>query len=623
MVWYGVGIYCIVDGCGGVGCGQQCFVFLNFWFDNVSFDKVCCLLWLVKQKYGQKIFWVDFYMLVGNVVLENVGFCIFGFGVGCEDVWELDFDVDWGDEKEWLVYCYLESLVKQVIGVIEMGLIYVNLEGLNVSGELLFVVVVICVIFGNMVMDDEEIVVLIVGGYMLGKIYGVVEISYVGVELEVVLLEVQGLGWYFSYGSGVGVDVIIFGLEVVWMQMFIQWSNYFFENLFKYEWVQICSLVGVIQFEVKDVLEIILDLFNLEKKCKLIMLVIDLILCFDLEFEKIFCCFFNDLQVFNEVFVWVWFKLIYCDMGLKFCYFGLEVLKEDLIWQDLLLVVIYQLSVEDIVSLKSVIVGVGLLVSELVLVVWVFVFIFCGGDKCGGVNGVCLVLVLQIDWLVNVIVSWVLLILQVIQCVFGKVLLVDIIVLVGVVGVEQVVVVVGVSVNVLFISGCVDVLFEQIDVELFDLLQLLVDGFCNYCCIEGGVLMEILLIDKVQQLMLIVLEMIVLVGGLCVLGVNYDGSKYGVFIDCVGVFSNDFFVNLFDMVIVWKVVDDNVELFIGSDCKIGEVKYSVICVDLVFGFNLVLCVLVEVYVCVDGQQKLVYDFVVVWIKVMNFDCFDL
>lgn len=278
---------------------------------------------------------------------------------------------------------------------------------------------------------------------------------------------------------------------------------------------------------------------------------------------------------------------------------------------------------EDIINLKVVIVVFGFFISEMVLVVWVFVFIFCGGDKCGGVNGVCLVLVFQCDWEVNVVVVCVLLVLEVFQKMMNKVLLVDIIVLVGVVGIEQVVVVVGVSISVFFVLGWVDVCQDQIDIEMFLLFELIVDGFCNYCVCLDVLMIELLLIDKVQQLMLIVLEMMVLVGGMCVLGINFDGSQNGVFIDRLGVFSIDFFVNLLDMCYEWKLIDEFNELFEGWDCLIGEVKYMVICVDLVFGFNFVLCVLVEVYVCSDVYEKFVKDFVVVWVKVMNLDCFDL
>ena len=577
----------------------------------------------MKQKYGQKISWADLYMLAGNVALENAGFRTFGFGAGREDVWEPDLDVDWGDEKEWLAHRHPESLAKQAIGATEMGLIYVNPEGPNASGEPLSAAAAIRATFGNMAMDDEEIVALIAGGHTLGKTHGAAETSHVGAEPEAAPLEAQGLGWHSSYGSGAGADAITSGLEVVWTQTPTQWSNYFFENLFKYEWVQTRSPAGAIQFEAKDAPEIIPDPFNPEKKRKPTMLVTDLTLRFDPEFEKISRRFLNDPQAFNEAFARAWFKLTHRDMGPKSRYLGPEVPKEDLIWQDPLPAATHQPSADDIASLKTAIAGAGLSVSELVSVAWASASTFRGGDKRGGANGARLALAPQKDWPVNAIATRVLPTLQAIQRASGKASLADIIVLAGVVGVEQAAAAAGVSVNVPFTPGRVDALPEQTDVESFDLLQPLADGFRNYRRIEGGVSTETLLIDKAQQLTLTAPEMTVLVGGLRVLGANYDGSKHGVFTDRVGVLSNDFFVNLLDMATVWKAADDRAELFTGSDRKTGEAKYSATRVDLVFGSNSVLRALAEVYACADGQQKLVHDFVAAWTKVMNLDRFDL
>lgn len=562
-------------------------------------------------------------MLAGNVALENAGFRTFGFGAGREDVWEPDLDVDWGDEKEWLAHRHPESLAKQAIGATEMGLIYVNPEGPNASGEPLSAAAAIRATFGNMAMDDEEIVALIAGGHTLGKTHGAAETSHVGAEPEAAPLEAQGLGWHSSYGSGAGADAITSGLEVVWTQTPTQWSNYFFENLFKYEWVQTRSPAGAIQFEAKDAPEIIPDPFNPGKKRKPTMLVTDLTLRFDPEFEKISRRFLNDPQAFNEAFARAWFKLTHRDMGPKSRYLGPEVPKEDLIWQDPLPAATHQPSAEDIASLKTAIAGAGLSVSELVSVAWASASTFRGGDKRGGANGARLALAPQKDWPVNAIASRVLPSLQAIQRASGKASLADIIVLAGVVGVEQAAAAAGVSVNVPFTPGRVDALPEQTDVESFDLLQPLADGFRNYRRIEGGVSTETLLIDKAQQLTLTAPEMTVLVGGLRVLGANYDGSKHGVFTDRVGVLSNDFFVNLLDMATVWKAADDHAELFTGSDRKTGEAKYSATRVDLVFGSNSVLRALAEVYACADGQQKLVHDFVAAWTKVMNLDRFDL
>ncbi|AEG98829.1 TPA: catalase/peroxidase HPI [Klebsiella aerogenes] len=623
MAWHGAGTYRTVDGRGGAGRGQQRFAPLNSWPDNVSLDKARRLLWPVKQKYGQKISWADLYMLAGNVALENAGFRTFGFGAGREDVWEPDLDVDWGDEKEWLKHRHPESLEKQALGATEMGLIYVNPEGPNASGDPLSAAAAIRATFGNMAMDDEEIVALIAGGHTLGKTHGAAPASHVGPEPEAAPLESQGLGWSSTYGSGVGADAITSGLEVVWTQTPTQWSNYFFENLFKYEWVQTRSPAGAIQFEAKDAPEIIPDPFDPNKKRKPTMLVTDLTLRFDPEFGKISRRFLNDPQAFNEAFARAWFKLIHRDMGPKSRYLGPEVPKEDLIWQDPLPAPTHNPTASDIATLKTAIADSGLSVSELVSVAWASASTFRGGDKRGGANGARLALLPQREWPVNAIASKVLPTLKAIQKASGKASLADIIVLAGVVGVEQAAAAAGVQVNVPFAPGRVDARQDQTDVEAMDLLQPLADGFRNYRRIEGGVSTETLLIDKAQQLTLTAPEMTALVGGLRVLGANFDGSQHGVFTDRVGVLSTDFFVNLLDMGTVWKAADEQAELFTGHDRKSGEEKYTATRVDLVFGSNSVLRALAEVYACADAQQKFVTDFVAAWTKVMNLDRFDL
>ncbi|EPL6125944.1 catalase/peroxidase HPI [Klebsiella aerogenes] len=623
MAWHGAGTYRTVDGRGGAGRGQQRFAPLNSWPDNVSLDKARRLLWPVKQKYGQKISWADLYMLAGNVALENAGFRTFGFGAGREDVWEPDLDVDWGDEKEWLKHRHPESLEKQALGATEMGLIYVNPEGPNASGDPLSAAAAIRATFGNMAMDDEEIVALIAGGHTLGKTHGAAPASHVGPEPEAAPLESQGLGWSSTYGSGVGADAITSGLEVVWTQTPTQWSNYFFENLFKYEWVQTRSPAGAIQFEAKDAPEIIPDPFDPNKKRKPTMLVTDLTLRFDPEFGKISRRFLNDPQAFNEAFARAWFKLIHRDMGPKSRYLGPEVPKEDLIWQDPLPAPTHNPTASDIATLKTAIADSGLSVSELVSVAWASASTFRGGDKRGGANGARLALLPQREWPVNAIASKVLPTLQAIQKASGKASLADIIVLAGVVGVEQAAAAAGVQVNVPFAPGRVDARQDQTDVEAMDLLQPLADGFRNYRRIEGGVSTETLLIDKAQQLTLTAPEMTALVGGLRVLGANFDGSQHGVFTDRVGVLSTDFFVNLLDMGTVWKAADEQAELFTSHDRKSGEEKYTATRVDLVFGSNSVLRALAEVYACADAQQKFVTDFVAAWTKVMNLDRFDL
>ncbi|WP_165458578.1 catalase/peroxidase HPI [Raoultella ornithinolytica] len=623
MAWHGAGTYRTVDGRGGAGRGQQRFAPLNSWPDNVSLDKARRLLWPVKQKYGQKISWADLYMLAGNVALENAGFRTFGFGAGREDVWEPDLDVDWGHEKAWLEHRHPESLAQQPLGATEMGLIYVNPEGPNASGDPLSAAAAIRATFGNMAMDDEEIVALIAGGHTLGKTHGAAVTTHVGPEPEAAPIEAQGLGWSNSYGSGAGPDAITSGLEVVWTQTPTQWSNYFFENLFKYEWVQTRSPAGAIQFEAKDAPDLIPDPFDPEKKRKPTMLVTDLTLRFDPEFGKISRRFLNDPQAFNEAFARAWFKLIHRDMGPKSRYLGPEVPKEDLIWQDPLPAAIHNPTPADIATLKTAIADAGLSVSELVSVAWASASTFRGGDKRGGANGARLALDPQKSWPVNAVAAKVLPTLQAIQKASGKASLADIIVLAGVVGVEQAAAAVGVQVSVPFAPGRVDARQDQTDIESFDLLEPLADGFRNYRRIEGGVSTETLLLDKAQQLTLTAPEMTVLVGGLRVLGANYDGSQHGVFTDRVGVLSNDFFVNLLSMATVWNATDEQGELFEGRDRQSGESKYTATRADLVFGSNSVLRALAEVYACQDAQEKLVKDFVAAWTKVMNLDRYDL
>ena len=623
MAWHGAGTYRTVDGRGGAGRGQQRFAPLNSWPDNVSLDKARRLLWPVKQKYGQKISWADLMILAGNVALENSGFRTFGFGAGREDVWEPDQDVNWGDEKAWLAHRSPETLAKNPLAATEMGLIYVNPEGPNASGDPLSAAAAIRATFGNMAMDDEEIVALIAGGHTLGKTHGASAASHVGAAPEAASIEQMGLGWSSSYGSGSGADAITSGLEVVWTQTPTQWSNNFFENLFKFEWVQTRSPAGAIQFEAKDAPEIVPDPFDPAKKRKPTMLVTDLTLRVDPAFEKISRRFLNDPQAFNEAFARAWFKLTHRDMGPKARYIGPEVPKEDLIWQDPLPAPLHQPTAADIADLKAQIAASGLSVSELVSVAWASASTFRGGDKRGGANGARLALAPQKDWAVNAIAVGVLPRLQAIQQASGKASLADVMVLAGVVGVEQAAKAAGVAVEVPFVPGRVDARQDQTDVASFDLMEPVADGFRNYRRVAGSASTEELLIDKAQQLTLTAPQLTVLIGGLRVLGANHDGSQHGVLTDKVGVLSNDFFVNLLDMGTAWKPVDATHEVFAGRDRKTGAVKYTATRNDLVFGSNSVLRALAEVYASADAHEKFVGDFVTAWTQVMNLDRFDL
>jgi catalase-peroxidase len=623
MAWHSAGTYRTVDGRGGAGRGQQRFAPLNSWPDNVSLDKARRLLWPVKQKYGQKISWADLMVLAGNVALENSGFRTFGFGAGREDVWEPDMDVNWGDEKAWLAHRNPEALAKNPLAATEMGLIYVNPEGPNASGDPRSAAAAIRATFGNMAMDDEEIVALIAGGHTLGKTHGASAASHVGVDPEAAPIEQMGLGWTSSHGSGSGADAITSGLEVVWTQTPTQWSNNFFENLFKFEWVQTRSPAGAIQFEAKDAPESIPDPFDPAKKRKPTMLVTDLTLRFDPEFEKISRRFLNDPQAFNEAFARAWFKLTHRDMGPKARYIGPEVPKEELVWQDPLPAPRHNPTAADITDLKAKIAASGLSVSELVSVAWASASTFRGGDKRGGANGARLALAPQKDWAVNAIAVGVLPKLQAIQQASGKASLADVIVLAGVVGVEQAARAAGVAVQVPFAPGRVDARQDQTDVPSFDVMEPVADGFRNYRRVVGSTATEELLLDKAQQLTLTAPQLTALIGGLRVLGANYDGSQHGVFTDKVGVLSNDFFVNLLDMGTVWKPVDDTAQVFEGRDRKSGAVRYTATRNDLVFGSNSVLRALAEVYASADAKDKFVGDFVAAWTKVMNLDRFDL
>jgi len=623
MAWHSAGTYRTVDGRGGAGRGQQRFAPLNSWPDNVSLDKARRLLWPIKQKYGQKISWADLMILAGNVALEASGFRTFGFGAGREDVWEPDLDVNWGSEKAWLTHRDPETLAKNPLSATEMGLIYVNPEGPNASGDPASAAAAIRATFGNMAMDDEEIVALIAGGHTLGKTHGASAATHVGVDPEAGGIEAQGLGWASTYESGVGAHAITSGLEVIWSQTPTQWSNNFFENLFKFEWVQTRSPAGAIQFEAVDAPEIMPDPFDPSKKRKPTMLVTDLTLRFDPGFEAISRRFLNDPQAFSNAFARAWFKLTHRDMGPKARYLGPEVPNEDLIWQDPLPAALYHPSADDIADLKARIAESGLSVSELVSVAWASASTFRGGDKRGGANGARLALAPQKDWAVNELAVATLDRLKAVQQAANKASLADVIVLAGVVGIEQAAKAAGVNVHVPFAAGRVDARQDQVDVESFEYLEPLADGFRNYRNTDSPASTESLLIDRAQLLTLTAPELTALVGGLRVLGANYDGSQHGVFTSRVGELSNDFFVNLLDMNTQWKAVGDSTELFEGRDRKTGEVKYTATRNDLVFGSNAILRAYAEVYASSDAKEKFVKDFVAAWTKVMNLDRFDL
>ncbi len=626
MAWHSAGTYRTLDGRGGGGRGQQRFAPLNSWPDNVNIDKSRRLLWPIKQKYGQQISWADLFILTGNVALESMGFRTFGFAGGREDVWEPDMDVNWGAETTWLATdkrFHGDRELDNNLGATHMGLIYVNPEGPNASGDYMAAAKDIRITFYRMAMDDEEIVALIAGGHTFGKTHGAAPESHKGPEPEGASIETQGLGWKSNFGSGHGKDTVSSGLEVTWTTTPAQWSNNFFENLFKFEWELTKSPAGAKQWVATNAPDIIPDAHVPGKMHKPTMLTTDLTMRFDPEFGKISKRFLEDPQAFAEAFARAWYKLTHRDMGPKARYLGPEVPKEDLIWQDTLPAAIHHPTVADISALKAKIAASGLSVSELVSVAWASASTFRGGDKRGGANGARLALAPQKDWKVNQIAVQALPKLVEIQKASAKASLADVIVLAGSVGIEQAAKAAGVEVEVPFTPGRVDATQAQTDTESFAVLEPLADGLRNYKNGKIGAATEALLIDRAQQLTLTAPELTALVGGLRVLGANAGGSQHGVFTDKVGVLSNGFFVNLLDMGIDWKAVDAEAELFEGRDRKSGAVKYTGTRNDLIFGSNSVLRSYAEVYASADGQQKLVANFVAAWTKVMNLDRFDL
>jgi catalase-peroxidase len=659
MAWHSAGTYRVHDGRGGAGAGQQRFAPLNSWPDNVSLDKARRLLWPIKQKYGQKISWADLMILTGNIALESMGFKTFGFAGGRTDVWEPDESVYWGSETTWLGgderynkgsegvpkdhgvvssdddadgEIHSRNLEKPLAAV-QMGLIYVNPEGPDGNPDPIAAAKDIRDTFGRMAMNDEETVALIAGGHTFGKTHGAAPSDNVGKEPEAAGLELQGLGWKNSFGSGKGPDAITSGLEVTWTTTPTQWSNNFFENLFGFEWELSKSPAGAHQWVAKNAQAIIPDAFDSSKKHLPTMLTTDLSLRLDPEYEKISRRFFENPDEFAEVFARAWFKLTHRDMGPRSRYLGPDVPKEELLWQDPIPSLDHQLIEEnDISQLKEKIVNTGLSVSQLVATAWASASTFRGSDKRGGANGARIRLSPQKNWDVNkpselkeVIEK-----LENIQREFNaseiggkKVSLADLIVLAGAAGIEKAALQGGSGIKVPFTPGRTDASAEQTDIESFEYLEPIADGFRNYRKTKSAVSTEELLIDKANLLTLTAPELTVLLGGLRVLDINADGSKNGVFTHRPGQLSNDFFVNLLDMNTQWKAVSEDQELYTGNDRKTGQPKWLATRADLVFGSNSELRSIAEVYASGDAKEKFVNDFVGVWNKIMNLDRFDL
>ena len=635
MAWHSAGTYRTGDGRGGAGNGSQRFAPLNSWPDNVNLDKARRLLWPIKQKYGRKLSWADLMILAGNVGLESMGFKTFGFAGGRKDTWEPEEDVYWGAEKEWLAdqrYTGDREL-ENPLAAVQMGLIYVNPEGPNGNPDPVAAARDIRETFARMAMNDEETVALNAGGHTFGKTHGAAEARYVGPEPEAAPIEEQGLGWKSSYKSGKGPDTISSGLEVTWSQTPTKWSNYYFENLFKYEWELTKSPAGAHQWVAKDAPQDIPDAFDASKRHRPTMLTTDLSMRFDPAYEKISRRFYENPDEFADAFARAWFKLTHRDMGPRVRYLGPDVPEEILIWQDPIPAVDHPLiDGPDIAALKAKVLASGLSVSELVSTAWASASTFRGSDKRGGANGARIRLAPQKFWKANQpeLLGKVLKVLEGIQEEFNqsaaggkKVSLADLIILAGCAGVEKAAQDAGQKVTVPFAPGRMDALQEQTDVASFALLEPVADGFRNYLKPKLSVPAEEMLLDKAQLLTLTAPELTVLLGGLRVLGNNFENSEHGVFTKRPGRLTNDFFVNLLDMGTEWKAQSDEREVWNGCDRKTGQVKWTGTRADLVFGSNSILRSLAEVYGSADAQAKFVKDFVRVWDKVMNLDRFDL
>ena len=632
LAWHSAGTYRITDGRGGAGGGQQRFAPLNSWPDNANLDKGRRLLWPIKQKYGAKLSWADLFVLVGNVALESMGFQTFGFAGGRADTWEPE-ELYWGPEGSWLGSERYsgERQLHRALGAVQMGLIYVNPEGPDGKPDPLGSARDIRTTFARMAMNDEETVALVAGGHTFGKTHGAGDPSFVGPEPEGSVIEDQGLGWRSRHGTGRGADAITAGLEVTWSQTPTQWSNHYFENLYKFEWELTKSPGGAWQWEAKDGPEDVPHAHHPGFR-KPRMLTSDLALRMDPEYDKISRRFLEHPDQFADAFARAWFKLTHRDMGPIQRYLGPLVPKETLIWQDPIPAVDHPLIDEaDVSGLKARISESGLSVSQLVSAAWASASTFRGSDKRGGANGARIRLAPQKDWEVNdpPELAKVLQTLEAVQSDFNasaaggrKVSMADLIVLGGNAAIEKAAGEAGIDVKVAFTPGRMDASPEQTDVESFAALEPSDDGFRNYRSGEPFMAPEEALVDRAQLMRLSGPEMTVLVGGLRVLGANAKGSTDGVFTDRPGKLTNDFFVNLLGMDVEWQA-DGGDNAFEGRDRKTKALRWTGTRVDLIFGSHSELRALAEVYASSDAQEKFVHDFAAAWNKVMDADRYDL
>ncbi len=635
MAWHSAGTYRTGDGRGGAGNGSQRFAPLNSWPDNGNLDKARRLLWPIKQKYGRKISWADLMILAGNVAMESMGFKTFGFAGGRKDIWGPEEDIYWGSESKWLDdQRYTgDRQLENPLAAVQMGLIYVNPEGPNGNPDPIAAARDIRETFARMAMNDEETVALIAGGHTFGKTHGAGDAKHVGPAPEAAPIEEQGFGWKSSFRSGKGGDTITSGLEVTWTQAPTQWSNYYLENLFKYEWELTKSPAGANQWVAKGADAIIPHAHDASQRLLPTMLTTDLSLRFDPAYEKISRRFLENPDQFADAFARAWFKLTHRDMGPRSRYLGADVPAEELLWQDPIPALNHPVIDEsDIATLKGKALASGLSISELVATAWASASTFRGSDKRGGANGARIRLAPQKFWEVNepTRLAKVVKTLESVQEEFNntqtngkKVSLADLIVLAGCAAVEQAAKEAGHAISVPFTPGRMDATQEQTDVESFAVLQPIADGFRNYQKKKFSVTSEELLVDRAQLLTLTAPEMTVLVGGLRALNANFAESQHGVFTKRPGVLTNDFFLNLLSMDTEWKPLSTDADAFEGRNRKTGDLQWTGTRADLIFGSNSQLRALAEVYATSDSQKKFVQDFVAAWTKVMNLDRFEL
>jgi catalase-peroxidase len=631
MAWHSAGTYRIADGRGGGGTGNQRFAPINSWPDNANLDKARRLLWPIKKKYGNKVSWADLIILAGTMAYESMGLKTFGFGFGREDIWHPEKDTYWGSEKEWLAPSGGEGSrysgerdLENPLAAVMMGLIYVNPEGVDGKPDPLKTARDVRITFARMAMNDEETVALTAGGHTVGKSHGNGSAANLGPAPEGAEIEEQGLGWMNHKTRGIGRDTVTSGIEGAWTTYPMKWNTGkggYFDLLLRYDWWLQKSPAGAHQWEPIGIKEedMPVDVEDPSIRCKPIMTDADMAMRFDPEYRKIAERFRADPAYFEQVFARAWFKLTHRDMGPRARYFGPDVPKEDLIWQD---PVPAGRSDYDVAAVKAKIAAAGLSIGEMVATAWDSARTFRGSDKRGGANGARIRLAPQKDWegneparLAKMLAAY-----EKIAAETGA-SVADVIVLAGNLGVEQAAKAAGFDVTVPFAPGRGDATAAQTDAESFDVLEPLADGFRNWLKKDYVVQPEELLLDRAQLMRLTAHEMTALIGGLRVIGTNHGGSKHGVLTERVGALTNDFFVNLTDMAYTWKPAGRN--LYEIRDRKSGAVKWTATRVDLVFGSNSILRAYAEVYAQDDNKQKFVNDFVAAWVKVMSADRFDL